>query len=193
MNVARLRSMLLALMFAMMFASPAYAQMGGESGGAAPNALMAGAQSLQFAFPAGGNPYAPGTLGYWFMLTPNLNFGLNAGFALDRNAGEDGGDTITNWDLLLAPALKFYPMTDYVVAPYLFLQGNVRIFSDGIDETEEDTEFSAALGLGVEWFPVMNFSVGGHTGLGVDIVRADPGEPIAIGTFTSGLIASIYF
>lgn len=158
----------------------------------APTALAAGTHSLSFGVPGGGNPYAPGTLGYWFMLAPQVNLGLNLGFALDRVGGPND-ETTTSWDLLVAPAVKFYTSRLTTVAPYYFAQVNLRLNDDGIDATDEDLELGVALGLGAEWFPVPNFSIGGHVGLGVDILRAGNGEPVALGTFTSGLSAQIYF
>ncbi len=159
----------------------------------APNALAAGKHSLSFALPGGGNPYAGGAFGYWMMLTPEINFGINVGLAVDRQGNTVNDDVITSWDLLLAPTMKFYTSRRSVVAPYYFAQLNLRLNDSGAANSEVNTEMGLAGGIGVEWFPVTNFSVGGHAGLGLDIIRSGNGEPIAVGTFTSGLSAQIYF
>ncbi len=182
---------LLVVMFVALLGSPAFAQ-DAVRADQAPTALAAGKHSLSFGVPGGGNPYAAGAFGYWMMLTPEINFGINVGFGLDRReAGPD--DTITSWDLLLAPTLKYYTSRRSSVAPYYFAQLNLRLHDTGVDNVDHDPELGLAGGLGVEWFPVPAFSIGGHAGLGIDILRSGAGEPIAVGTFTSGLSAQIYF
>lgn len=180
---------LLVISFVSLLGSQAFAQQEFRAD-QAPNALAAGKHSLSFAVPGGGNPYATGAFGYWMMLTPEINFGINVGFGLDRQGNNVNDDVTTNWDLLLAPALKFYTSRRSVVAPYYFAQLNLRLHDTN---GNTDPELGLAGGLGVEWFPVTNFSIGGHAGLGIDILRAGNGEPIAVGTFTSGLSAQIYF
>ncbi|MFU8807093.1 MAG: hypothetical protein ACNA8W_25015 [Bradymonadaceae bacterium] len=176
-------------------ASSAFAQVQVDRPDLPPTALAAGAHSLSFGVPGGGNPYAPGTLGYWIMVAPEINVGINVGFALDRRTVTVGAEeeTRTSWDVLLAPAVKFYTSRLTTVAPYYFAQVNLRFHDDGIDATDEDLEMGLALGLGAEWFPVPNFSIGGHVGIGVDVLRPGNAEPVALGTFTSGLSAQIYF
>lgn len=186
------KSLLLLALFAMTtfaFSSSAFAQ-----GVEAPNnALKAGQHSLSFSVPGGGNPYAGGAFGYWMMLTPNVNLGLNVGLGLNPTEGlnDDGEETTHyNWDLLLAPTLKYYPVTRGSVAMFYFGQLNFGISSTG-GETN-DPGFGVAGGLGVEWFPVTRFSISGQAGLGIDIVRPNQ-EPFGVGTFTSSLAANIYF
>lgn len=153
---------------------------GGGSNGK--NSLYDGASSLSFAVPNGGNGYASGAAGYWMMFG-NLNVGFNVGLALDTG----GADTA--WDILLAPAVRSYWSTDGEVAPFWYGQLNLRLADNGATDTQE---LGIAGGLGVEWFVVENFSISGQVGLGIDILRPDPLDPLALGTFTSALTAQIY-
>lgn len=175
-----------ALLVATMGASIASAQESSNASGG--NALTLGAKSLSFAVPNGGNGYASGAAGFWYMLAENVNLGFNVGLGIDRV--DNGTETTTNWDLLLAPAVRYYLSTSGVVAPYFHGQANLRFHdTDG----DNDPELGVAGGIGVEWFPVRNFSVGGQTGLGIDLIRSGSGEPVKVATFTSALLANIYW
>src|SRR5262249_2399616 len=103
--------LVVACMIATMTASAARAQ---ESASGA-NALVAGAKSLSFRVPNGGNRYADGAAGIWYMMTDDINLGINVGLGIDRT--DTGADTNTAWDILLAPAIKYY-MAKGVVNPY---------------------------------------------------------------------------
>lgn len=175
--------LVIALMVVTGVASRASAQEGASS-----NSLVAGAKSLSFELPSGGNGYADGAAGIWYMMTDNINLGVNIGLGIDRE--DSGNDTTTTWDVLLAPAMRYYLSTTGVVAPYIHGQANLRFFDDGGDD---HVELGLAAGIGVEWFPVRNFSVGGQTGLGIDLVRSGTGEPVKVATFTSALTAQIYW
>ncbi|MEL6547581.1 MAG: hypothetical protein AAFQ82_23360 [Myxococcota bacterium] len=147
------------------------------------NGLGDGRHSLSFSIPNGGNGFAGGAAGYWIMFG-NLNVGFNVGLALDT-----GGDD-TAYDILLAPTLRSYISSGGKVVPFWFGQVNLRLADNGAADTQE---LGVAGGIGVEWFPVPQFSVSGQVGLGVDIIRPDPLDPIALGTFTSALTAQMYF
>src|SRR5690554_2107140 len=186
------KQLMLLAIFAMTtfaFSSSAFAQ--GER--APGNALSAGEHSLSFSVPGGGNPYAGGAFGYWMMLTPNVNLGLNVGLGLDpRDGFTDSGEETTDfyWNLLLAPTLKYYPSTRGNVAMFYFGQLNLGL-GGGAGEFD-DPGFGIAGGLGAEWFPTTRFSISGQAGLGIDIVRPNQ-KPFGVGTFTSALAANIYF
>ncbi len=158
--------------------SAAVAQAGTDNG------LKEGGTSLSFGVPSGGNGYAAGTAGYWMLLAPNMNVGFNVGLAIDTG----GNDPV--WDILLAPAVRFYTATDGNVLPFFHGQANFRIFDPG--SGTEDPEFGVAGGLGLEWFATKNFSIAGQVGLGIDVLRPGGADPVKIGTFTSGLTAQIY-
>jgi hypothetical protein len=173
-------SWLVAVLGVMLLASSAQAQ-----DTAAPrNMLTQGSKSLSFSVPGGGNPYAAGAAGLWYMLTNEMNLGLNVGLGIDRAGGG------TSFSLLLAPALRYYLMTDGVVAPFFFGQTNFLI-ANPAGPGDTNFEWGIAGGLGAEWFPVRQFSISGQVGLGVDIVRE--GDEPGIGTFTSQLAANIYW
>jgi hypothetical protein len=123
------------------------------------------------------------------MVTDTINLGMNLGLGIDPQGA--GGATTTNYDILLAPAMRYYLTTSGVVAPFIHAQANLRFYDDHVDT--KHIGLGAAGGIGVEWFPVRNFSVGGQTGLGLDIVRPDPGKPVKLATFTSALTAQIYW
>lgn len=173
--------LVVALMSATLFASAARAEEGGA------NSLVAGAKSLSFRLPGGGNRYADGAAGIWYMLSDDMNLGINVGLGIDH---QNPGASVTAWDILLAPALKYY-MAKGVVNPYFLGQVNLRFHDDG--NNNNDPELGVAGGIGAEWFPVRNFSIGGEAGLGIDIVRQAPGKPVKIGTFQSALVANIYW
>jgi len=178
--------LVVACMIATMTASAASAQEGSNASGS--NALVAGAKSLSFLVPSGGNRYADGAAGIWYMVTDDINFGINVGLGIDRT--DTGADTNTSWDILLAPAMKYY-MAKGVVNPYFLGQLNLRFHDDGANNN--DPELGIAGGIGAEWFPVRNFSIGGEAGVGIDIIRSGNGEPVKLGTFQSALVANIYW
>lgn len=201
------------------------------------NGLDSGAMSLSFTVPAGGNPYADGAAGVWYMVTGNINLGINLGLGIESqeviegyNSDDEESTQSTGFDLLLAPGIRYYLLEDSSVAPYILGQLYFQKFFDGNDETtgdpdevydrrtDNDTDnddirynsdlqprFGLIGGFGLEWFPVEQFSIGGHIGLGFDLVRPNEfqfnGENNStlttrgprIGTLTSALKANIYF
>lgn len=150
----------------------------------------------------------------------------------DINADLDQANRTKNsFDLLVAPNIKYYMNSTGNVLPYAYGQLNFQKFFDGDQTTtpsikksveatgsdpsdrrtlnpSEQIGMAVVAGFGVDWFPVPRFSVGGHVGLGVDVIRPnigdtgstnDDGEPIvtdrglAFGTFTSSLNATFWF
>lgn len=188
------------------------------------NSLNSGAYSLSFAVPGGGNPYANGAVGFWYMITDNINLGINLGLGIEAtetingyNTDAEDSTSTTAFDLLLAPAMRYYLFNTDSVAPYILGQLNFHKFFDDNDDTTADLdddnnaynselqpELALIGGFGLEWFPVEQFSVGGHVGLGIDILRQHdaPAQTegatvtkngFRIGTFTSALTANLYF
>ncbi len=144
------------------------------------NSATEGAKSLSFAIPSGGNAYADGAFGLW-LVNANMNIGINVGLAVATKPD-------TSHDVLLAPALRYYITQEGEVLPFYHAQVNLRLAKDA------DLELGAAAGLGVEWFVVKPFSIAGHVGLGLDLLRqggSDAGQ--RIGTITSALTAQLYF
>ncbi len=147
------------------------------------NSLASGATSLSLSIPAGGNPYAPGTFGIWYGLSPELNLGINVGLGIDTAPVDDV------FNLLLAPALKYYFRPNAEITPFIIGQINLGFTSAGNDAVD----FGILGGFGVEWFVTPVFSVAGYTGAGIDLLRPNDTEPFRFGTFTSGLSAQLYF
>lgn len=141
-----------------------------------PNRLDEGVWSLAVGFPGGGNSYAPGYFGLWKMVGSSMNLGINVGFDVDSTF------------FGLSPALKYYFHTNTKVLPHIFGQLDFS-YQDG---AANDVAFGLMGGLGVDWFPVPEFSVGAYTGLALPIVSHDDSD-FTIGTMTSGLTASFYF
>lgn len=165
------------LLFLLLSSSTAFAQ---TSGG---NSLGSGSTSLSLLIPAGGNPYAPGTFGIWYGLSPAANLGINVGLGLDTAPEEDV------FNMLLAPALKYYLAPGSEITPFILGQINLGFTSVGDDAVD----FGILGGFGVEWFVTPVFSVAGYTGAGLDLLRPNDTDPLRFGTFTSGLSAQLYF
>lgn len=145
--------------------------------------LNTGAMSLSLAVPAGGNPYAGGTFGLWYGLAPEFNLGINVGLGFDTAPVDDV------FNLLLAPALKYYFAPASEVTPFLIGQLNLGFTNQGDDAVD----FGILGGFGAEWFVTPVFSIAGYTGIGIDILRPADVGPLRLGTFTSGISAQIYF
>jgi len=147
------------------------------------NSLGSGSKSLSLSVPAGGNPYAGGAFGIWMGLSSELNLGINIGLGIDTAPEDDV------FNLLLAPALKYYLMPGNEITPFIIGQINLGFTSVGDDAID----FGILGGFGVEWFVTPIFSLAGYTGIGVDILRPGNTDPFRLGTFTSGLSVQFYF
>ncbi len=179
--MTNVRIALLALVFLLFASAPAFAQGPAASSGSTP--LRAGAMSLSLGVPGGGNPYAGGTAGFFYAFSPNVNVGFNVGLGLDTAPA----DTVFN--LLLAPVLKYYLMPGSEITPFWIGQLNFGITSVGDDAVD----LSVAGGFGAEWFITSIFSIAGYAGIGIDLLRPNDVDPLAIGTFTSGISAQMYW
>ena len=149
-----------------------------------------GVMSLSLGIPAGGNPYAPGALGVWYMVSSPINLGINFGMRIDSR--DEGEESVTATNFLIAPAVKYYININSRVAPYILGQLNLGFANEGGEDSETETTVSTILGLGIEWFPVAQMSIGGYTGLAINLVRPDP-QGFGMNTLTSGLTAQFYF
>lgn len=147
------------------------------------NAFGNGATSLSLGVPGGGNPYANGTFGIWYGVSNDINLGINVGLGLDT-AGEE-----TVFNMLLAPALKYYMMPGAEVTPFILGQLNLAFTSVGDDAVD----LGLLGGFGAEWFITPVFSLAGYTGVGIDLLRPNDVDPLRIGTFTSGLSVQMYW
>jgi hypothetical protein len=166
---------------ALTVAAPAFAA--APSGG---NSIAEGAKSLSFGIPSGGNPHASGAAGLWMVVKQNINMGFNVGLAYDSDSSD--------YDLLLAPAVRYYTATDGEVLPFFLGQVNLRLHDTSIGTTSNtDPHLALIGGLGLEWFVTKQFSVAGAVGVGLDVLRKDQGlDGLGLGTFTGNLSAQIY-
>ncbi len=142
-----------------------------------------GSTSISVGIPGGGNPYAGGTAGIWMGMSENINLGLNFGLGLDTAT-----DPVT-FNLLLAPAMKYYILPGHEVSPFFIGQLNLGVTTAGNDAVD----LGIMGGFGAEWFVTNVFSVAAHTGLGIDILRPNEVDPIRLGTLTSGISGQIYW
>jgi hypothetical protein len=158
------------------------------------------------------------SLGFWRMITDEVALGIFAGLRLsaeeiqptesesEMNVVYTNTQERISSELVLSPSIKFYPYQKGSVALYFIGQTHLRFYSDGdkatttdkepnVGETysaEEDLQFRARLGFGSEWFPVESFSIAGHIGLQLDLLRQG-NQGFGMETFTSALSAQIYF
>lgn len=153
----------------------------------AESGVLANKKSLSFGIPSGGNGYASGAAGLWMMVTPDINLGMNVGLSF-------GNKPETSYDVLVAPAIRYYVSKEGSVLPYFAGQLNLRIYDDGVDGNDDDPELSVAGGPGVEWFVTDAFSISGWVGAGLNILqRGGSDAGIRFGTLTSGLTAQLYY
>ena len=184
MKSAKWLAVALVLVAAPMTAQAQDAMDGGGSGG---HGVAAMKKSLSFGIPNGGNGYVNGAAGVWMMMMENLNLGINFGLAF-------GNKPETNFDVLVGPAVRYYLDVAGPVLPFVAGQMNFRFYDDGVTGNDDDPELSLAGGLGAEWFVTDIFSIAGHVGLGLDLLRAGGSDAgIRAGTFTSGMTAQLYF
>lgn len=145
-----------------------------------PTGLEAGAHVLSFGLPAGGSNWGGNigipmisipTANYFHNFDPQFQFGGGVGFGYADDLAFD-----------LSPTAKFFLSTTERTVPYVY--GNVDLTYDG-----DDFDLGIGAGLGAEFFPVPEFSIGGRAG----ITLVEAAEPADIITFVSGLDANFYF
>ena len=184
--------------------------------------VRAGQWSFAFSVPFGGDSSpgfdeGVSSIGVWKMVTDELSLGLLGGLKIsteevDVGTDDQGGPAYTETkervssELILSPSLKFYTYQKGPVALFFIAQTHLRLFSDGDQATttdkepslgetyspEEELQLRARLGFGSEWFATPSFSLAGHIGLQLDLLRqGDLG--MGLETFTSALSAQIYF
>jgi opacity protein-like surface antigen len=119
-------------------------------------------------------------------------------------ATDDGTNETTN--VLLRPMLKRYlGAIDRRVVPYLVFGARAewtRIESAGT-QTANFRRLGGLAGVGLDWFPAKQVSVGGHVGVDVVSLRREstpflPGDDgvstgMEVGTFSSGVRLRLFF
>lgn len=158
------------------------------------------------------------SFGFWRMITDEVALGIFTGLKISaeeiqlQDSDDADSPVYTNTEerisseLVLSPSIKFYPYQKGPVALYFIGQTHLRFYSDGDKATttdkepnlgesyapDEELEFRARLGFGTEWFPTPSFSIAGHVGLQLDLLRQGT-LGFGMETFTSALSAQIYF
>ena len=148
-------------------------------------------------------------------MTDRFNLGINLGLAVSEDSvviqeaangqAEVRQDQLST-QFIFAPSFKYYTRTQSTVALYFLGQAQFKTFSDGDSSTvtnpdamgdevynpDEDLELAFILGFGTEWFPAPFFSLGGHIGLNLELLRQNQAG-LGLSTFTSNLTAQVYF
>lgn len=162
-----------------------------------PAGLEQGKRSISFGLPGDGGTT---TFGIWTMFSENMNLGINLGLGLNRTSVE-GTTTAKSTDFSIAPALRYYTGSLGPVTPFLYGEAGLS-FGKTHEPNDGSTKgLGLSGGLGAEWFPVGNISIGGYTGMRLAsswTSRSQAGTTIkasalSIGTLTSGLSINIYF
>ncbi|HEX7117674.1 MAG TPA: hypothetical protein VF212_02745 [Longimicrobiales bacterium] len=178
-------------------AAPARAQ-----DGAPADALQEGRRSLTFSVPSGGGA----SFGFWTMRSPRTNLGIDVNLSLRRNEDSDE-DALTDWGITAGPAIKrYFPWTSGPVAPFFYGGVNLSWRSNdlgGGGTVERTLGLGLSGGVGVEWFPTRQISIGGYTGLHAGYSReTQENEALDLeasrsafnlNTFRSSLTLHIYF
>ena len=181
--------------------------------------IKKGQWSFSFAVPFGGGAnegFADQVphLGFWRMLSDDFALGVFGGLRIsarelpsnENMPNYTSGEQLVSSELVLSPSVKFYPYQKDTVALYFIGQAHLRMYSDGdkatttntepsVGETyspREDLQFQTRFGFGSEWFPTPAFSLAGHVGLQLDLLRQG-NLGLGLETFTSALSAQIYF
>jgi hypothetical protein len=158
----------------------------------APQGLARGTLSLELALPEGGG----GNFGLWNQVGTSTSIGWNVGFAYANNDTE----TVDRSQLSISvgPELKEHFSIRPRVAPF-YRFGIFGLYDRDIrtqDELETRTEswgVGGSVALGVDWFPLDQISIGGHTGFRVDYLDAEDRTQLNARTFLSQLTMRIYF
>lgn len=173
--------------------------------------VEAGARALSFSLPDG----AGGRFGYWRVRSEQAALGFFVGVHASHGVSEQGSTRFegTELSVSLGPALRRYLYTGGTVLPFLQVSPSLGygIYRRSVSDSRRDREVTrhhllgaVGGGAGVEWFPVRQVSVSGHTGAQLalqygtsDVEPEDPeGGPrdwrLRFDTFTSVLNVSLY-
>lgn len=158
----------------------------GESEGS--RVIQKGRWSLAFTLPDGGGA----TFGVWKMASTRSNLGLNIGVNHDRGWFSSGPDSAeytqdrSFWNFSLQPSIKRYLALGENVSPYFFGAvggaygwGKSAYSSPRYPSPPQKSynrSASLRLGLGVDWTPLDDISVGAFTGLNWTEAGSDDGS-----------------
>ena len=163
-----------------------------------PEALSKGTTSLAFTLPQSGSS----TAGIWRFLTDGDALGIMVSFEVNRHDVVTRFDDVdaTSWGIGAGPAYKHYFTPKRRVAPFAYSSASVNWHGadTSIGPDASQWRFGAKVGLGADWFPVEEISLGGFVGLHGSYGKVDRPEGTdqsswSLGTMTSAISAHIYF
>ncbi|HST59198.1 MAG TPA: hypothetical protein VLK84_10925 [Longimicrobium sp.] len=182
-----------------------------------PNGLRKGAWSLSFVAPGySGLGGETAEFGVWEMVGPRTNVGVTLDLSVAGQSRETSGanDQTTAYTRLgLGLNARRYLATSRSVVPYVHGRVFGRVGFDrrddvgsGFEENVRSLGAGADAGVGVEWFPVRQVSLSGHTGVRFSSFnytsevttpeqeeRESTSREGIFQTFTSALSLRIYF
>lgn len=160
----------------------------------APQGLARGTLSLEFALPDGGG----GNFGLWNQVGTSTSIGWNVGFNYAKEDRDETGFSASRLGISVGPELKEHFSIRPRIAPF-YRFGIFGLYDRDIrtqDELETRTEswgVGGSVALGVDWFPLDQISIGGHTGFRVDYLDQEDRTQFNARTFLSQLTMRIYF
>lgn len=168
--------------------------------------------SIALAIPNGGGS----ELGLWRMIDERTNLGLQVGFRWtdDESAGDDREQERITWSISLSPTIQRYLFLRGNVSPFVLARAEFSVTRfEALSASPVGAAYSlrtsravgARAGIGAEWIPLPDVSIGGHTGLRVSHASVDEEATISTGlaefegtnflaaTFVSALTLRIFF
>lgn len=138
--------------------------------------------------------YGGPQIGYWVRKSGRTDLGVD--FGASGMFHEDN----TTFSLTATPALKRYLAPAGALAPYTYIgapftYGRSTSHIDGSpDDSHSSVVAGGIVGLGLDWFPVRQVSIGGHAGLTAYYWKPEGDEStLVIQTLTSGVRVQFYF
>jgi len=135
--------------------------------------------------------------GIWTTLSSGTRVGLLGSFQYESASVETPGSSSDSdrTRFQVGPAAKWYTGGTAAVRPFWF--GAARVGVDSRETEDRTWNFGMTGAFGADWFPNPQLSIGGYTGLGLDVGRRTRGDrtdsSTAVSTFTTGLQMHIYF
>lgn len=183
-----------------------------EPNGPAAETLRDDRWSIALAIPHGGGS----ELGLWRMVGERTNFGLQVGFrwADDESEGDDREQERLDWAISLSPTVQRYLFVRGSVSPFVLVRAEVALSraealsvspAGGSLSRLTSRTLGVRAGLGAEWIPLPDVSIGGHTGVRfshawVDQEATSSGGLVEVegtsgraATFVSALTLRIFF
>lgn len=137
------------------------------------------------------------TIGYWIKQSERTDLGFRVAASI-RDI-----DEATQTFILFGPALRFYRSSPGSLAPYTQVGLDLSYTRQSNNDVSNDAwGILGRVGLGLDWFPIQSFSVGGHVGVVVSYedvgFTVGPGvqsdrTATTIRTFSSGILVRLLF